>query len=74
MLNYGLHRILYKIIILTMKYLILCDNFVMVLEFDKCMCSLVNLMNIGALLINLCFVDNLCTLIDLNIKIKYNCV
>lgn len=57
-----------------MKYLILCDNFVMVLEFDKCMCSLVNLMNIGALLINLCFVDNLCTLIDLNIKIKHNCV
>jgi hypothetical protein len=30
-----------------MKYMNLFDNFVMVPEFDKCRCSLINIMNVG---------------------------
>jgi hypothetical protein len=33
-----------------MKYLNLFDNLVIVLEFDECMCLLVNLMNTGVCL------------------------
>ena len=39
-------EIAYKTIILTMKYMILIDNFVMIARFDECSCSTINLMNL----------------------------
>jgi len=30
-----------------MKYMDLIDNFVMIMKFDECKCSMINLMNIG---------------------------
>jgi hypothetical protein len=55
-----------------MKYMNLIDNFVMVVKFNECRCSPINLMNLGFswLYYYYGFVDKLCTLINLKILIN----
>ena len=59
-----------------MKYMILFDTFVIVLKFDECRCSSINLMNLGfsRLCYHYGFVNKLYTLINLKILINLNYV
>jgi len=56
-----------------MKYKNLIDNFVVIVKFDECRCSPINLINLGFNLLYYChgFVDKLCNLINLKILINY---